>query len=375
MTQPHHYIDGLTKTSFEQKKDAGFSATIKKRVDEYFQAKGISRQADLLMVLKTIFYAGGTAGIYTLLLSGRLSEPAMLGMMMLYGFFLAGVGFNIGHDAIHGSYSARPWVNTLASSAFELIGASAYTWKLRHNVIHHTYTNIIGSDGDLESMPLLRFCVKPGLKWFHRFQHWYAPLLYCFTSLVWVFKKDYKHILQERKEHRLGKKPPVNVYVRLIAFKLLHYTLFLILPVVVLDLAIWKTVVGFLLMHFTAGLTLSTIFQLGHCVEGTRFLPHPEKGFVEESWARHQVQTSSNFGKDFLTTWLFGGLNFQIEHHLFPKICHSHYPAIAKIVKKTVAEYNIPYNEFPNVFAGIRSHLRMLKRIGRTDAAALNVVT
>lgn len=360
-------ISHLTKVTFHNTHPSDFTTVLKQRVDRYFQTKNISKNANGLMVAKTVFYFGGWIGLYAAVVSGHFSAPTMLLLMMLLGFFSAGIGFNVGHDAIHGSYAANPRVNKWISFAFEFMGANSYTWKIRHNVLHHTFTNIIGSDGDLESLPLLRFCVKPGRKWFHAYQHLYAPFLYCFTSLVWVFKKDYQHILEERNDQRLNHPPPWHAYVSLIGFKLLYYFSFLVLPIFILHIPVWQVAIGFLAMHFVMGFTLASVFQLGHCVEGPELLTYPAGGKIEGSWTEHQLKTSSNFGRHFLNTWFCGGLNFQIEHHLFTKICHVHYPALSKIVRQTAGEFDLPYHEHPSFFAGMRSHYRTLKFYGNTD--------
>lgn len=357
----------LLPVTYTNQQEAGFMQTVRKRVDQYFIKTKKSKRCNAHMIAKTLFFAGGWAALYAVILFGGLGEWTMLGLSMVLGAFLTGIGFNIGHDAIHGAYAKSTRLNKIASLSFECIGASAYTWKIRHNILHHTHTNIIGSDGDLESMPLLRFCLKPGRKKIHAYQHWYALFLYCFVTLVWVFKKDFKHILEERRDQRMHKKPPVRVYVSLIAFKLLHYTLFLVVPYMVLQIAFWKILIGFLAMHFVAGFLMATIFQLAHLVEGPKILDFPEDGIAKDSWAKHQLQTTSNFGSHFLTTFFCGGLNYQVEHHLFPTICHVHYPAIYKIVKQTAQEFDLPYHEQPNIFAALVSHLRTLKYLGRND--------
>ena len=178
---------------------ADFAKVLKKRVETYFQDNGFSKKCNNLMILKSIFYLGGYVTLYCLLIFGGFSEWGMLSLALLLGFFTSGIGFNVGHDAVHGAYSANPLVNKVMSFSFDLIGACSYTWKVRHNALHHINTNIIGADGDLESMPLLRLCLKPGRKPIHRFQHIYAPFLYGFVTVVWVFKKDYAHILIEKR--------------------------------------------------------------------------------------------------------------------------------------------------------------------------------
>lgn len=320
------------------------------------------------MHLKTLFYVVGWVSLYVAVVSQNFSDPVMLLMMACLGVFVAGIGFNIGHDAIHGSYSSSKTINKLMSQGFEMIGASAYTWKIRHNMLHHTCTNIHEADGDLESMPLLRFCIKPGRKAYHAYQHIYAPLLYCFTSLVWVFLKDYKHIAEERRDQRLKTKPPLSAYLSLFGFKFLHYFLFLILPIFILKIAVWKVLLGFLTMHFVAGFLLAMVFQLGHCVEGPEFKQFPESAQINTAWSEHQLRSSANFGSHPFTTWFCGGLNFQIEHHLFPNVCHVHYKGLSKIVERTAKEFNLPYHNHKNPLSAIQSHLRHLKYIGCTDS-------
>lgn len=361
----------LRQATFRNGRKSDFASVLKRRADAYFRKERLSKNANLLMVVKTLFYFGGWFGLYALVMSGRFDAPAMLAMAMGIGFFSAQIGFNVGHDAIHGSYSSDSRVNKWVSTAFEFMGANSYTWKIRHNLLHHTCTNVIGADGDLESMPLLRFCVKPGRKWFHSYQHLYAPFLYCFTSLVWVFKKDYKHIFEERHDLRLKNPPPLRVYVSLFGFKILYYFAFLIAPLFVLGIPFWQVFIGFLAMHSVMGLTLASVFQLGHCVEGPEFLNFPEGGQITDSWAEHQLKSSSNFGGGFLKTWLCGGLNYQIEHHLFANVCHVHYPALSKIVRRTAEEFGLPYHEQPGFFAAVRSHYKTLKFFGNSDPVSV----
>jgi len=358
---------GLINVSFDGKADTGFKKTLKTRVDQYFNEKGISRKANGYMVFKAIFYVGGLIGLYAALVLGHFSDLTMLLMMVGLGLLIGGIGFNIGHDAIHGAFAKGPKLNKLISFGFELIGASSYMWNIRHNILHHTYTNVIGSDGDLESNPLMRFCVKPGRKWYHRYQHFYCHFLYAMMTLVWVFKKDYVHIFEERRDQRLNHKPPVSAYVTLFACKLLHFTLFLVVPIFGLKIALWKVLIGFLTMHFVAGYYMAIVFQMGHLVEGADLYDFPGDGVVHKSWAEHQLRTSANFGDSWLATWMCGGLNFHIEHHLFPTIGHGHNKAISKIVQKTAAEFNLPYINYKNFFSAFRSHLRMMKYFGRTD--------
>jgi len=352
---------------FTSENESAFFSLLRERVDAHFKENNLSKKADRLMILKSFFYLGGACLLYGLIMMGGFSPLIMLGLAMLLGFFMAGIGINIGHDACHDAYSSKTYINKLFSVAFELAGTNTDAWNITHNEKHHRNTKIVGWDGDLESMPLLRFYVKPELKWYHRYQHWYATFLYGFISLVWVFKKDFSHIFGKDMREYTGKNPPLRTYVSLIGFKLLHYILFLILPMVVLDMAVWQVLIGFFAMHYVTGLTLTPIFQLGHCVEGPAFVYPSHSNTIADTWAEHQLKTTANFSNNnVLADWICGGLNYQIEHHLFPHICHTHYPEIAPIVEQTAKEFGLPYYCHRNFIVGYRAHLRLLKRIGCT---------
>jgi linoleoyl-CoA desaturase len=266
--------------------------------------------------------------------------------MALMGLWTTAIGLNIGHDAAHGGYSARPWVNELVAQAFTMIGVHVYTWKILHNVIHHTYTNIPGADGDLNTVAALRYYDKPTPpKGYHRYQHVYAFGLYCLASLVWVFSKDYVHM--RKKEHcgYVKPTPPAFEWAMLYFGKGLHYALFLILPWAAFGYSFGIVVLGFLTMHVLAGLSLACVFAVGHMVDEADIVEPDASGAVRDEWMAHQLRTTANFGtKNPFYYWTMGGLNFQVEHHLFPTICHVHYAALAPIVESTAREFGLPYH-------------------------------
>src|SRR5512140_1353157 len=177
------------------KREERFIDEVKTGVARYFDETGRSRHADWRMVLKTVVLLGGTFGAYGLILSGRFSPWVMLGLAVLMGAGLAGIGFSISHDALHSAYSERPWVNRVLGFTFDLMGANGYMWKITHNVIHHTYTNIQGVDEDLTVSPLLRLSPGAPRYAFHRLQHLYAGPAYAMATLNWVFAKDYQQFL------------------------------------------------------------------------------------------------------------------------------------------------------------------------------------
>ena len=254
---------------------------------------------------------------------------------------------------------------------FDLSGANGYMWKITHNVIHHTYTNIHGVDEDLTVSPLLRLSPGAPLRWYHRYQHLYGFAAYSFATLNWLFAKDYQQFLKKDIGPYTDKTHPRSEVVTLLLTKLLVYTYTLVVPFLVLDLAWWQILLGFLAMHLTAGLILGVIFQLAHVVEGPDYPMPDEAGVMEHGWILHEMHTTANFaGENKLLSWYIGGLNYQIEHHLFPQVCSVHYPALSPIVREVAAKYGIPYHYNPTLRAAIRSHHAMLKRLGRPEPVA-----
>ncbi len=342
-----------------------FARDVRARVAEYFESTGRSRHADWRMVLKTIILLSLTFGSYGLIMSGRFSLMAMWALTFLIGVGIAGIGFSITHDALHGAYSSRRWVNYLLGLALNLIGANGYIWKITHNVMHHTYTNIHDVDEDLTVSPLLR--LSPGARhyWFHRYQPLYGFFAYGLATINWLFIKDYQQFLSRSVGPYANKKHPAGEIATLIIFKLLACTWMIVLPLALLDITWWQFLIGFLTAHFTAGVILGVIFQLAHVVDGPEFPLPDEDGNMEYAWLVHQMRTTANFasGNEALS-WYIGGLDYQIEHHLFPQTCSIHYPAIAPIVREVAEEHGIPYRSNPTLRAAVASHHQMLKRLG-----------
>lgn len=351
---------------FIDKNNSGFFATVRQRVDRYFDTNDISKRANGSMVLKTITYLVTFAGLYLTILLEVFPSWVSLLLAIALGMNMAFIGFNICHDALHGSYSSKKWVNSSLGFLFNIIGANVYVWKITHNKIHHTYTNIVGHDGDLEVAPgIVRVSPEEKYHPIHRFQHIYAFFLYSLASISWFFRKDYKKFFQKRIGKHENKHPKIE-YFNLFFYKLLYYSLFIVVPLIVMDITWWQFLIGFLALNFAEGLVLGLVFQLAHLVEQTEF-PNPgEEENIEDAWAVHQMKTTANFArKSRLTTFLCGGLNLQVEHHLFPKICHIHYPQISGIVKETAQEFGLPYHENKSFASALKSHYNFLKKAGR----------
>jgi len=355
-----------TQVGFPNRAAAAFVREVKAGVAAYFEASRCSSKGNWSMWLKTFLLFSVVVGSYAAIMSNRFTPLAMLGLAVVLGIGIAGVGFSVSHDALHGAYSERPAVNYLLGLSFDLLGANSYIWKITHNVIHHTYTNIDGVDEDIDMAPFLRLSPGTPLRRRYRYQHLYGFFAYGLAMLFWVFVKDYKYFLKRdlgpfRNRHN----PPREVAV-LVATKLLHYGWTIVLPLIVLRIHWWQFLIGYLAMNLTAGVILGLIFQLAHVVEGTDYPVPDAKGAMEHTWLVHQMITTSNFApRNLLLSWYVGGLNYQIEHHLFPKVCSVHYPAVSRVVRQAAAAHGVPYHEQPTLRRAIRSHYRMLKHFGR----------
>lgn len=351
------------KVKFHQS-DKTFHALLKVRVNQYFEDNRLSRYADGPMVAKTLFWVAAFALVYGVYLSGALPALAVLALLGLNGFVVACLGFNTGHDAIHGAYSSRPRVNWLLGCFFDVLGASSYTWSIAHNWLHHTYTNVPLVDSDLDPGPWLRFDPGRRVYWFHRFQHVYMWALYTLTTLVWTFKKDWVQIVE--RDPRTGKRARPTAALGMVLGKALHFTLFLVVPALVTPYSLALVVGAYVVSQLVSGFTLAVVFQLAHVVEGPAFPRPDDANTLRTSWAEHQLRTTANFApKGPVATFLLGGLNHQVEHHLFSGICHTHYPALSDIVRKTAGELGLPYHEHTSFLAALRSHYRVMRALGR----------
>ncbi len=361
-------IDIALKTRFERASKDSFTKELSQRVRAYFNDNNISPNANGHMRWKS---AGLLAMYFVPYLAMLIFNPgvlATLGAFIMMGVGMAGIGMGIMHDAAHGAYGKRKWENSLWGSTIYLISGNLTTWKIQHNILHHTFTNIEGLDEDMETKGLLRLHPSQPRKKIHRFQVFYTPLVYGLLTINWLISKDFNQMLTYYKRGIGGQnlKSISREWSILASTKALYVGLFIVLPLIFVPVAWYWVLLGFLAMHFTAGVILSYVFQLAHMVEGVENRPMPEDGKVDEEFMVHQLQTTANFApKNRLVNWYVGGLNFQVEHHLFPHICHVHYPAISKIVAQTAAEHNLPYNQYKSVRAALWAHLQHLNKMGK----------
>ncbi len=350
-----------------------FAATLNGRVNDYFKTHNLSRHANAEMVIKTIIMFALYATPYFLIVTNTITGFGWLAaLMVIMGFGLAGIGLSVMHDANHGAYSNKAWVNTLVGYSLNFIGANAFNWKMQHNVLHHTYTNVHNEDEDISPRGVLR--LSPDSKWnqMHRYQFIYAWFLYGLMTIVWMVTKDFFRLVRYQKNGLIKKynTNPTKEWTILIGTKLFYAGYIFVIPLMVTPLLWWQILIGFFIMHFITGFILAIIFQPAHVIEGTEYPVPDANRMLENNWAIHQLITTTNFGnKSRWFSWYVGGLNFQIEHHLFPHICHVHYRKIAGIVIKTTKEFGLPYNSCRTFLGALAGHASLLKQLGRKPMA------
>jgi linoleoyl-CoA desaturase len=347
--------------------DKQFITDVRQRVDAYFTENNLSKKANSAMIVKSLIMLA----IYIipffiyLVYNPSLSISLILWSIMAFGF--AGIGMCIMHDANHGAYTSDHKWNQWIGYSINLAGAFAANWKIQHNILHHTYTNITNFDDDIDDKAILKLSPHTASKPIHQFQHIYAFFFYSIATLYWTFLKDFLQYERYNREghYRMSFMEHFNLLARLFVSKISYLFVLLAVPTLWFGIPISKSIYCFVLMHLLASKVLTTIFQLAHTIEGTAH-PLPNSDLkIENEWAIHQMNTTTNFAqKNRFITWFVGGLNYQIEHHLFPNICHIHYPQLANIVRKTSTEHNIPYLEYPQFTDALRAHVGALKRFG-----------
>lgn len=355
-------LERNTKLKFG--KSSAFQVELRRRVDEFFQSTGRRQRDCPQMYVKTLILLVSLVGLYWLLVFVAQTWWQALPLAILLGLVMAAIGFNIQHDGSHQSYSNVAWINKLMATTLDLIGGSSYNWHWKHIVFHHTYVNITGYDTDLDIDKFGR--LTPYQQWFslHRWQHIYLWLLYGLMPIRWHLYDDFHAVFTGQiGEHRYPR-PQGWELVLFLTGKAVFLLLAFAIPLQFHSFWVVLGIYG--VTVFALGIVLSVVFQLAHAVEEADFLmPCRETGQIDNAWTIHQVETTVNFARhNPVITWLLGGLNLQVEHHLFPKICHVNYPAMSQLVEETCREFGISYLQHPSIGAGIASHFRWLQRMG-----------
>jgi linoleoyl-CoA desaturase len=360
------------QVTFAKTHNEEFYKTLRKRVLDHFKSSGKSRHANANMVFKTITMCALYFVPFAFLFVVESTWISML-LWITMGVGMAGCGLSVMHDANHGAYSKRQWINKYLGHIIIFLGGNDTTWRIQHNVLHHTYTNVAGLDEDLDPGPVLRFSPHEDRLPQHKYQHIYAWFLYGLMTMMWMTVKDFKQVYRYKKMDLLSSQG--KTYKKTMWFvgvtKAVYIFMFMVSPMIWGATAWYVALIGFLVMQFLTGFILSIIFQPAHVVPTSNYSKPDESGNIDADWAVNQLFNTTNFApKARLFSWYVGGLNYQVEHHLFPNICHIHYRKLSKIVRETAIEYDLPYNSFNTFRKALVEHGKMLYNLGHQDDAA-----
>jgi len=356
---------GVLKLEFGS--NDAFGKELRRRVDDFFRSAGRRKRGGRAMVLKTAIILTWFAASYVLLVFVAQSLGQGLVLAVSLGLATAAIGMNIQHDAGHGAYSERAWVNRMMAMTMDLVGGSSYTWRWKHTIIHHKYVNIVGYDTDIDIGRLGRFAPQQRRRWFHRWQHLYLWVFYAFEGMKVQLVDSWRFALRGRiSRHRIPR-PQGRELALFLAGKAVFFAWAFVIPMLLHS--VWVVLFYYAVAALTMGVVMVLVFIVPHLNAVADFpVPRADTGRIGNPWMVHQAQVAVDFARhNRVLTWLVGGLNYHKEHHLFPAICHVHYPSLAPIVEQTCQDFGIPYKEHKSFATGIAAHYRWLRRMGAAD--------
>ncbi|MHB8469295.1 MAG: fatty acid desaturase family protein [Gaiellaceae bacterium] len=348
------------KLSFDQ--GGAFMRETRREVEQYLSTRRTRVRGALQLYAKTAVAFSLTLAAWLGLVVAR--PGVALGLVCLAGLVLGSIitAFCVQHDANHGAYFRTRRANHLMGwTADALLGFSSYTWRVKHNIAHHTYTNVDGYDDDINQTPFLRLAPAQAPKPWYRLQWLYVWPLYCVMVLRWQIGGDAAALVRGRIARSSVRAPRSVDWLGLVGGKAIFAGWAIVVPLFVYPW--WVVAAGYVTFTMAVSFVAAVTFQLAHSVEGTDMVAPAD---VTSEWAKHQVETTVDFcPRNAVLTWLLGGLNFQIEHHLFPRVQHTHYAHIAAIVQRNCARHGIRYTAQPSLRAALRAHARHLRAMGR----------
>ena len=359
--------------SFSKIDKQQFVKVLNNRVNDYFRLNKIQKTGNWKLYLKTTIMFSLLFVPYFLLLFNIVASSALASILLCVcmGMGMAGIGMNVMHDSNHGSFSSKRLVNRIFGSSIYILAGNVFNWKVQHNILHHTFTNVEGHDEDIDLDGIIRFSQHTPWKPVHKHQHWYSFLLYGLLTINWAIRTDFSRMaryINKNLKPELDANPKKE-WALLYTTKIMYYLFWIALPMLLVNFSWYYILLGFFVMHYTAGMILSIIFQLAHVVDDVETVLPEEVNQSPRAWAVHQLSTTVNFAtKNKMLSYLIGGLNYQIEHHIFPTISHIHYPKLAEIVKKTTSEFNLPYNEYRTFADAFTAHVKQLQKLGQNPA-------
>jgi linoleoyl-CoA desaturase len=337
----------------EQGGGLSFPKVLRRRLEAFFADADLSPKADPMMWGKIAVGMAVLAGSWTAL---YLLRP---GGWEFVAFYVLG---GLAQTFLLLKISPRPGINKSLNYVFDLCGISSYMWRILHHRGHHSCINLHGEDDAIEGRGLFRFTPHDPRLSLHRFQHIYALFLYALFSLEYVFVSDFQSFFMPGHAYLTRTRHPLREYVVLFAGKAFYLTYMLVLPVVVIKEPLLLVLAAFFVVHLIVGISVVLVFQTTHVIEDTYF-PLDRNEF--ENGVYHVFATTADYATENpVVSWLVGGLNHHVVHHLCPYVCHTHYAPLTRIVKETAEEFGVPYRQHATMTRAVWHHLQLLKQLG-----------
>jgi linoleoyl-CoA desaturase len=362
-------LDDLVPSEASQRLAAGdlagapsFPKVLRRRLDRFFADRELSPKADSRMWVKIAAGLAVLGGSWIALYALKLNSWQFVALYLLSGLAQTFLLLNIAHDSNHNAISSVPQINKLLNYVFDVCGINSYMWRILHHRGHHSCINLHGEDDALTGRGIFRFTPHEPRAPYHRFQHIYALFFYAMFSLDYVFVRDFESFFFPTHGYLKRTRHPAREYAILFAGKGFYLTYMLILPVVLLGKSPLLVAGAFMLVHLVVGLSVTLVFQTTHTIDTTYF-PADRSEF--DNGVYHIFATTADYATgNPLVSWLAGGLNHHIVHHLCPFVCHTHYAPLTQIVKETAEEFGVPYRQHPTMTRAILHHLILLKQLG-----------
>lgn len=357
----------MKKLKFTQDEGSAFYKELRQKVDAYFIENNIAKTGNKLFIFKMLLYFFMTVFLYFFMINSE-SISGFFILYLLMGLSVLLTAFNVSHDASHGvAVKSKFWNKFLFQLSFNLQGNNAYVWGKNHTESHHLYTNVEGSDIDVLNNPLFRMTETQEMKWFHKYQWLYAPVLYLLYSLNWFFFRD-TMMLFNLSSRTIKISVPKLEMVKLLVLKLLYIGYMIVVPIMVLSFPWHYVLIAFVLNHFMVSILFVAVLGVSHVSD---YVHHPEadtEGKLNMSWPKLQMLTSIDYNTESkFFNWTLGGFNAHALHHLLPDVCHIHYLKILPIFRQLTQKHNIPYMEM-GYSEALASHFRQLKNMGTSQS-------
>lgn len=355
------------RVTFQNDRPSEFYLTVAQRIDAYFKDQKQGRKANSLYWVKIASLLLLYFACYFAVLFMPYNFWAALGSYFLMGILIVSILFAVGHDSVHNAVSLNPKVNYAMGYVWNFFGVSSYFWRLKHNISHHAFTNIPGSDGDLDQTKLLRLNpMAPRLN-VHKYQHIYAMFLYSLLGPYIIFVRDFKLLKEKKFGNTILEKHPAKEVAIIILSKIWFFCFMILIPKLVTGMPWLHLIVLTLVMLFVAGIFTAVVSFPVHVTYDSDYALPNDQGVVEIDFMTHQLLTTVDYSaENKLIHWFFGGINTHVVHHMFPSVNHIHYYELTKIVKQTAAEYNLRYVN-KTLGTVMRDHLLFLRELGLRD--------